>query len=139
MDDGPRRALDGLERLADDVVAALRQHLQRHVGGDAVLLDEFAQEGILGLAGRREADLDLLKADLEEHLVKFQLLIQAHRHDQALVAVAQINAAPGGRLLDMVFLRPGEDMPRLDRRRVIANVILGCVHHSKSLLQGSCP
>ena len=140
VDDGPRRAPDSLESLADDMVAALGQYLHRHIVGDAFLVDQFAQEFILGLTGRGEAHFDLLETDLEEHIVKFQLFFQAHGHDQALVAVPQVHAAPGRRLLDVVFLRPGEHMPRFHRRRIIAYCVLGCVHHRKCLLQGVlCP
>ena len=121
------------------MIAALGQHLQGHVLRHAVFLDEPAQEGVFGLAGSREAHFDLLEADLDEHIVKFQLFFQAHGHDQALVAVAQIHAAPGGRFFDVVLLRPAEDVAGFDRRRIIPYCVLGCVHHNKNLLQGPAP
>ena len=132
MDDGTGRTLDGLKRLADDVVAALGQDLHGHVLRDAVAVDQGAQELILGLAGSREADLDLLEADFDQHIVKFELFLQAHRHDEALVAVAQVHAAPGRGLLDMVLLGPLIDMAGLYRRRIIPYTVLGCVHHNKT-------
>ena len=61
-------AADGVERLADDVLARLREHLHRHVVGDEPVVDEGAQEGVFGIAGGGEADLDLLKADLDEQV-----------------------------------------------------------------------
>ena len=61
VDDRPRRSLDALVRALDQLLAALRQHLDRHVVGDAVLGDELADEVEVGLARRREADLDLLE------------------------------------------------------------------------------
>ena len=130
VDDGPRCALDGLEGLADDMVAALGQYLHRHILRDTVAVNESSQELILGLAGRREADLDLLKADFDEHIVKLKLFLQTHRHDQALVAVAQIHAAPRRGFLDVVLLRPLVDIAGLDRRRIIPYTVLCCVHHN---------
>ena len=45
-----------------EVLAALAEHLDGDVVRDALLLDEFAREVEFGLAGRGEADLDLLEA-----------------------------------------------------------------------------
>ena len=132
VDNGPGCALDGLERLADDVVTALGQHLHGHILGDAVAVNQRAQELVLGLAGGGETDLDFLKADFDQHIVKFKFFFQVHRHDQALVAIAQIHTAPGRGLLDMVFLGPLIDMARFDRRRIVAYIVLGCVHHNKN-------
>ena len=112
------------------MVAALGQHLHRHILRDAVAVNEGAQELILGLAGRREADLDLLKADFDEHIVKRKLFLQTHRHDQALVAVAQIHAAPRRGFLDVILLRPLVDMAGLNRRRIIPYTVFCCVHHN---------
>ena len=50
----------------DQLGAALGQHLDRDVVGDQVLLDELAHEVEVGLAGRREADLDLLEAHCDQ-------------------------------------------------------------------------
>ena len=52
----------------DQLVPALGQHLDRDVVGDQVLLDQLADEVEVGLAGRREADLDLLEAHLHQRL-----------------------------------------------------------------------
>ena len=126
VDDRAGRALDGLEGAADDVVAALGQHLHGDVIGDHILLDEGAQELIFGLAGGGEADLDLLEADLDEHLEELQLFLKAHGHDQGLIAVAQIHAAPCRGLFDVVFFYPavitGGD-------RVVTRCVFGSVHH----------
>ncbi len=132
MDDGAGRTLDGLKRLTDDVVAALGQHLDGDILGDAVAVDELAQELVLSLAGGRETNLDLLEADLDQHIVEFQLFVQAHRDDQALVAVAQVHAAPGRGLFDVVLFGPLIHMAGLDRWRIIPYMILGCVHHNKN-------
>ena len=47
-----------------------------------------------------KADLDLLDADLDQHLEEAQLALRAHRLDQRLVAVAQVGAHPDRRLGD---------------------------------------
>ncbi len=85
-----------LKGLADDVVTALGQHLHGDVGGDHVFFDEGAEELVLRLAGGGEAHLDLLEADLHQHLEKLQLFCKAHGHDQRLIAVPQIHATPCG-------------------------------------------
>ena len=78
----------------DQILARLHEHLEPHVIRDAVLLDEPAVEGELGVGGRGEADLDLLEAALHERLKQLELLADVHRHGQRLVAVAQVHAAP---------------------------------------------
>ena len=114
------------------MVTALGQHLHGHILGDTVAVNQRAQELVLGLAGGGETDLDFLKADFDQHIVKFKFFFQVHRHDQALVAIAQIHTAPGRGLLDMVFLGPLIDMAGFDRRRIVAYIVLGCVHHNKN-------
>ena len=97
---------EALEGLADDVFPGLGQHLDGDVVGDQVPLDQLPEELVLGFAGRREADFDLLKADFGQELEKFQLLFQVHRDDQRLVAVPQVDRAPDGGLFDVVLLHP---------------------------------
>ena len=126
VDDRAGRTLDGLEGAADDVVAALGQHLHGHVVGDHILLDEGAQELVLGLAGGREADLDLLEADPDQHLEELQLLFQTHGHDQRLIAVAQVHAAPCRCLFNVIFFDPAVVTGRYG---VIPRCVLGSVHH----------
>ena len=131
MDDGILDALQRLERLADDVLARLRQHLHRHVIGNQIVLDETAQEFILRVRSRGEADLDFLEPDLQEHLVELELLIEAHRDDERLVAVAHIDAAPDGCMIRRILLHP----LRVNRRRhEIALAVLLIVLHVKSSL-----
>ena len=101
-----RRALACLKCAADDVLAALRQHLNRHIGRYHIVLYQRAQKFILGLARCGESDLYLLKADRKQHLIILELFFKAHRNDKALIAVAHIDAAPHGRLFDMVALCP---------------------------------
>ena len=63
-----------LEGALDQVLARLHEHLEPHVVGDAVFLDEPAVEGELGLRGRREADLDLLEAASSRAVEQLELL-----------------------------------------------------------------
>ncbi len=44
-----------------------------------------------------------LEADLHQHLEELQLFLQAHGHDQSLIAVAQIHTAPGRGLFNVYF------------------------------------
>jgi hypothetical protein len=98
MEDGVFRAAERLERARDQVFAALAEHLDGDIVGNAVFLDEAAGEIKLDLRGRREADLDLLEADLHEQLEEFELLLDAHGLGEGLVAIAQVDAAPDGRV-----------------------------------------
>ena len=65
MDDGIFAAVQGLKCLFDNVLPSLSQNLNSHVIRDKVVVDKSPAELILGLAGCREADLDLFKAHLE--------------------------------------------------------------------------
>ena len=132
MDHRPGCALDRLEGAADDVVAALGQHLHDDIGGDHVLFDQGAQELVLGLTGGGEAHLDLLEADLYQHLEELQLFCKAHRHDQRLIAVPQIHAAPCGSLFNVVLFYPAVITGGY---RVVPRCVLGSVHHPVVLLK----
>jgi hypothetical protein len=72
----------------------LGEHLDRDVVGYQVVLDELADEVEVGLAGRREADLDLLVAHPDQQLEHPPLAVGCHRVDQRLVAVPQVDGAP---------------------------------------------
>ena len=93
-------AADRLEGALDEVLARLGQHLDDDVIGDHVLLDEHAHEVEVGLRRRGEADLDLLEAHGDEELEHPLLARGRHRVDEGLVAVAQVDGAPAGRLGD---------------------------------------
>ena len=64
--DRSRRAFDALVGAFDELLPALREHLDRHVVGNPVLGDELADEIEVRLAGRREADLDLLESHRDQ-------------------------------------------------------------------------
>ena len=115
MDHSLFAAPDGLESLLDLVLPALRENLDDDVVRDQVLLDQFSEKVILKLAGCRESDLDLLKAELDKELEHLHLLADYHRIDQCLVAVPEIHADPRGRLLDLL-VRPFSLRIIYDRR-----------------------
>jgi hypothetical protein len=100
VDDHPPCAADRFHGGHDQVLARRGQHLDRDVVGDAPLLDQRAHEVALGLGRARVADLDLPEAQADQEVEEAELPVLAHRVDQGLVAVAQIDAAPGGRALD---------------------------------------
>src|SRR6185437_10090214 len=100
MHDRARNAAQRLERPPDQLVTRLREHLDGHVIGDQVLLYELAHEIEVRLRRRRERNLDLLEADVDELAEHPQLARRIHRFDQCLVAVAQIRREPDRRMRD---------------------------------------
>src|SRR5665213_1426652 len=83
---------------SDEVLAALREDLDRDVLGYQIVVDDVSHEVEIGLGGGRKSDLDLLEShfeELDEHRV---LAFQVHRIDESLIAVAKIDAAPPRRL-----------------------------------------
>ena len=131
MNDDVLGALDGIKGLLDDVGAGLGQDLDPHIVGDHVLLDDGAQELVLGLGSGRETNLDLLKAQLQQELVEGDLLLQAHGGDEGLVAVAQVHAAPVGSLGDALLLYP---IHTSLRGHVVPGTILGVILHMRVIL-----
>ena len=100
VDDRAMGALEGIDRAADEVFAGLDEDLHGDVLGNEVLFDELAREGELRVGGGRETDLDFLEADAAEGLEELVLLRHVHRDGQGLVAVAEVDRAPAGGLLD---------------------------------------
>ncbi len=94
MDDRPPGPSKGLVGALDQVLPALSQDLDCHVLGDHVVLDELTDEVEIGLAGRREADLDLLVAHLDQESEHAALALGRHGIDERLVAVAEVDGAP---------------------------------------------
>ena len=114
VDVRPRDADQRLDGALDQVLAGLGQHRDRHVLGDPVALDELADEVEVGLAGRREPDLDLLVAHPDQQVEHRHLAGRRHRVDQRLVAVAQVGGQPARGLGDRRG-RPGA-VGQVDRR-----------------------
>ena len=144
------RAADRLEGALDQRVPGLGQHLDDDVVGDQVFLDQLPDEVEVGLAGRREADLDLLVAHPHQQLEHPLLAAGAHRVDQRLVAVAQVDRAPArrlgrdpGRPGAVVEADGGERWVAVDRhaRRLlrVAGVIRGCGHQGHSRVSRGRP
>ncbi len=100
VDDGLLGPDQGLVGARDQVLAGLGQHLDGDVVGDPVGLDQRADEVEVGLARRREADLDLLVAEPDEQVEHPHLALDVHRVDERLVAVAQVDRAPARGGLD---------------------------------------
>ena len=65
--------------------------------GIVAALDEGAHEVEIGLRGGGKGDLDLLEADADQQVEHAVLALDAHRLDQRLIAVAQIDGAPDRR------------------------------------------
>ena len=100
VDDRLLRSRDGLVRARDQMLARLGQDLDRDVVGDRTLVDQVTDEIEVGLGCRGESDLDLLVSHLHEQIEHDALALGAHRVDQGLVAVAQVDRAPARRLGD---------------------------------------
>ena len=111
MDDRRMGAVDRLEGAADQLVPGLREDLYHHVVGDQVLVDDLAAEVEVRLGGGRESDLDLLEAHIAERLEHLELPLRTHGLDQGLVAVTQVDGAPGRALGDRL-VRPGSVVPK---------------------------
>src|SRR5690606_19687923 len=94
VEDDVLGAVQGLKRAGDQVLAALAEDLDGDVVRDAVFLNEAAAEIELDLRGGREADLDFLEADGDQHREVFELFLDVHGLGEGLVAVAKIDAAP---------------------------------------------
>ncbi len=81
------RALDGLVGLANQVFARLREHLDGHVVGNQILLNQGAHAVVFRLRGRGEAHLNFLEAHAHQHFEHLDFFLDVHRLHQRLVAV----------------------------------------------------
>jgi hypothetical protein len=115
-----------LEGLLDDMFSGLGQYLDLDVVGDQVLLDQFAAQFELGVRSCREADFDLLEPDLAQVLEELQFFFQGHGHDQSLVTITQVDAAPQRGLFDVVLVGPVE---ALFGRHEVTDLILADIVH----------
>ena len=103
MHNGLFAAPDRFKRLLDLVLSALGQNLNDDVVRDHVLVNQLPEEIVFDLACRRESDLDLLKAELNQQTEHFHFLTDHHRIDQSLISVAKVNADPCGCLLNLLI------------------------------------
>ena len=91
VDDRPPGALQAFVRPLDQLAPALSQDLDCDVVRNQIILDQLADEVIVGLRGRREPDLDLLEAHRDQGMEHLELPAGVHGVDEGLVAVAQIH------------------------------------------------
>src|SRR5690606_9812166 len=89
-----------LEGALDQFGTRLRQNLDGDVVGDRIVFDDLADEIEVGLARGREPDLDLLVPHANQQIEHAALAGGAHRVDERLIAVAQVDGAPSGRSVD---------------------------------------
>src|SRR5438309_345246 len=68
MDERARSTAQRLERALDQLGPRLREHLDDHVVGDQILLDDLAHEVEVRQRGRGKAHLDLLEAALDQEV-----------------------------------------------------------------------
>ncbi len=106
MDHRVRRSFDSLKGFLDNVLSCLCQHLYRHIVGYHLPLDQSAHKLILRLRCRRKTYLDFLESNLHKHLKKLQFFFEAHRLDQCLVSVSQIDRTPDRRRCDRILFHP---------------------------------
>ena len=106
VDGGAMRPDQGLGGPGDQVLPGLGQHRNGYILGNVSAGDELSDEIEIGLGGRREPDLDLLVAQLNEQLEHPHLAVWGHRIDESLVSVAQVGRQPAGRFGD-AFGGPG--------------------------------
>ena len=106
MDDDVFCAAHSFERLADQMLARLHQHLNGHVVRNIMPVDQRAQNFIFRFGSGGKADFDFLEADIDQQFEEIELFLKVHRRDKRLVAVAQIDGAPGRRFFNAV-VRPG--------------------------------
>src|SRR4029077_14433110 len=81
---------------------------------DEIFFDEQAYEVEVGLRRGGKAYLDLLEPHLDQRLEEAPLAMDVHRVDQSLVAIAEVDAAPGRRRRDHV--RRPAPVGQVDRR-----------------------
>ncbi len=100
MNDDPPGALQGLECSGYEMLPGLNERLHGDVVRNQVVVDEVPEKFKLCFTGRGKSDFNLLETDGNQQFEHFQLLLDIHGNGQRLIAVAQIDAAPNGRLGD---------------------------------------
>jgi hypothetical protein len=131
VDDRLLGPADRVKGPLNEVVAALGEHLDRHVVGDVAALDELAAEVEVGLACAGEADLDVLVAHPHEQVEHPLLAFGVHRVDECLVAVTQVHRRPPGGLGQPVG-RPGP-VREVDRDLLVERHVLAERHTGRGL------
>ena len=118
------RTAYSLKGFANQLLACLHQHLHRYVVRNMTALNKRAQNFVLRFGGRGKAHFDFLEAAINQRMEKFELLRNAHRCHQRLIAIAQVNAAPN-RCFGNSFFRP---LAVLQDDRIKGNIFLFLLH-----------
>ena len=96
MYDGMFGTSDAFKGASNQIFAALHENLDGYVARDQIIFDQVAAEIKISLAGGRKTDLNFLKTHFDERIPHADFAVGAHGFDEALVAIAQIDAAPDG-------------------------------------------
>ena len=128
----PLDALQSLKSLCDNMLSRLRKYLYRYVVGYEIFFNQSPDKRIFRLARSGKTYFYLLKSYLTKESEKLQLLLETHRYNQCLVAVSQIDTAPYGSFVDVLFFRP---VVALKGRHIISSRVLVKVFHIYLLLK----
>ena len=97
MDDGGVRAFQTVKAGADQIFAALGEHLDKDILRHTARSHEPLNKVELGCASAGETNLDFFDPNFDKLIEKAVLLHRIHRVDNRLIAVAQIGREPAGR------------------------------------------
>ena len=106
VDDHVLGTLHRFKGLLDQFRTGLNQHLDGHVIGDVVVLNQGPEDFIFRFRSGGESHFDFLEADFHQGGEQQQLFFQLHGGHQGLVPVPQVYAAPDGGLGNGL-VRPG--------------------------------
>ena len=106
MNNGVLNALESLKGLFDNMLSSLSQYLNSYIIWNQIFIHQTAQESIFSFRGCWEAYFNFLEANLNQHLEELYLLIETHRNNQGLIAISQVNRAPGWSLVWELLLSP---------------------------------
>ena len=73
MDDDVFRALDGVERFADEVLPRLDEYLDGYVVWDMVPFNQLAADFVFRFRSGREPDFDFFKAHVAKRVEELEL------------------------------------------------------------------
>ncbi len=85
------RALQAFIRALQQIFTTLHQHLNGHIVGNEVLLNEQANEIKIWLRSRRKANFNFFEAHFDERVEHAQFALGVHWVDERLVAVAKVD------------------------------------------------
>lgn len=109
----------------------LSQNLNGHIIRNQVFLDQLSEECIFCFRSSRESHFYLFKSNLHQKFEKLHFLFQIHGDDKCLVAVTQVNTAPNGSFVHILFFCP---LHTFYRRHEILSLVLTAIFHSLFLL-----